>query len=88
MRRERRRPSDEEILAAIVELADDGFCERRVLAMHLRRFSERDLMKSLSRAASRNLILERRDGGGRTYLALSAEGWSVYRAAVRPAGSG
>jgi hypothetical protein len=74
-----RRPTDEEILAAIVELADDGFCERRELALRLRGFGERELMKSIARAARRNLILERRTPDGRTHLALTSEGWAVRR---------
>lgn len=77
----RRRPSDEEILAAIVDLADDGFCDRRELALHMRRFGERDLVKSLGRAARRNLILERRNAG-KVYIALTAEGWHVHRSAT------
>ena len=76
----RRRPTDEQILAAIVELADDGFCERRRLATALRGFGERDLMASLARAARRNLVLQRRGPDGRTYLALTSEGWAVHRA--------
>jgi hypothetical protein len=76
----RRRPTDEEILRAIVECADDGFCERRRLVSGLRGYGERDLMASLARAARRNLILERRGPDGRTYLALTSEGWSVHRA--------
>lgn len=80
--RRRRRPTDEEILRAIVACADDGFCERRRLVSGLRGFGERDLMASLSRAARRNLILERRGPDGRTYLALTSEGWNVHRATL------
>jgi hypothetical protein len=75
----RRRPTDEEILAAIVELADDGFAERRELALALPGFGERDLMKSIGRAVRRNLILERRGPDSKTYLALTPEGWNVHR---------
>lgn len=75
----RRRPTDEEILAAIVDLADDGFCDRRELAARLPGFGERELMKSLARAARRNLILDRRTPDGRTFLALTSEGWNVFR---------
>jgi hypothetical protein len=78
----RRRPTDEEILSAIVELADDGFCERRELALRLRGFGERDLVKSLGRAARRNLILERRAPGGGVFVALTSEGWNVHRSAA------
>jgi hypothetical protein len=78
--RRRRRPTDEEILEAIVDRADDGFCERRELVSAFRGYGERDLMASLGRAARRNLILERRGPDGRTYLALTSEGWNVHRA--------
>ncbi|HVY97562.1 MAG TPA: hypothetical protein VHA54_11440 [Solirubrobacterales bacterium] len=75
----RRRPTDEQILEAIVDLADDGFCDRRDLVPRLPGFGERELMKSLARAARRNLILERQAPDGRTYVALTSEGWNVLR---------
>jgi hypothetical protein len=78
VKRHRRRPTDEEILAAVVELADD-FCERRQLAVRMRAFGERQLMKSIARIARRNLVLERRGPDGRSYLSLTSEGWNVYR---------
>jgi hypothetical protein len=79
VKRHRRRPTDEEILAAVVELADDGFCERRQLAVRMRAFGERQLMKSIARIARRNLVLERRGSDGKNYVALTSEGWNVYR---------
>jgi hypothetical protein len=78
VKRHRRRPTDEEILAAVVELADDGFCERRQLAVRMRAFGERQLMKSIARIARRNLVLERRDSDGKNYVTLTSEGWNVY----------
>jgi hypothetical protein len=75
----RRLRSDEEILAAIVELADDGFCPRRDLVLHFQS-GERDLRRSISRAIRRGLLLERRGPDGRSYLALSSEGWEQFRA--------
>jgi hypothetical protein len=75
----RRLPTDEEILAVIVELADDGFCPRRDLVLHFRQSGERDLRRSIGRAARRGLILERRGPDGRSYLALSSEGWERFR---------
>jgi hypothetical protein len=80
VRRDRHRPTEEEILAAVVELADDGFCERRRLAIQMRSFGERALTKGIARAARRSLILERRGPDRKTYLALTSEGWQVHRA--------
>ncbi len=51
----RRRPTDEEILVAIVDLADDGCCDRRELIVSLPGFGEGELVKCLARAARRNL---------------------------------
>jgi len=75
----RRLATPEEILAAVVELADDGFCERRLLALRFRGLGERDLRRSISRAARGGLLLERRGPDGRIYLALSSEGWERIR---------
>ncbi len=74
-----RLPSDEEILAAIVALADDGFARRRDLFLSLRRVGERDLRRAIGRGARRGLILERRDREGRGFLAVSSEGWDLLR---------
>lgn len=75
----RRVVTDEEILAAIVELADDGFCRQQDLKLRFRAVLSRDLRRSIGRAVRRGLIIERRgpDGGG--YLALSSEGWNLLR---------
>jgi len=70
---------DEEILAAVVELADDGFCERGQLVLRFRQTGERDLRRSLGRAVRRGLLLQRRGPDGRTYFALSSEGWELAR---------
>lgn len=84
--RRRRRPTDEDILEAIADLVDDGFCERRELLAGFRGFGERELLASLARAARRNLILERRGPDGRSYVALTSEGWNVYRTNREPSG--
>jgi hypothetical protein len=72
-------PSDEEILGAIVALADDGFAARRDLILGFRKFGERDLRRALGRSARRGLILERKDAEGRGFVALSSEGWELLR---------
>jgi hypothetical protein len=77
-------PSDEEILAAIVALADDGFAARRDLILGFRKVGERDLRRALGRSARRGLILERRDASGRGFLAVSSEGWDLLRATGAP----
>jgi hypothetical protein len=72
-------PSDEEILAAIVALADDGFAPRRDLVLSFRRVGERDLRRAIGRCARRGLLLERRDAEGRGFIAVSTEGWDLLR---------
>jgi hypothetical protein len=78
--------ADEEVLAAVVELADDGFCEKRALAARFPRLGERDLRRSVARATRRGLLLERRGPDGRTYFALTGEGWDLLRLAKRVGG--
>ncbi len=70
---------EREILAAIVELADDGFCSRRELFALFRGRGERTLQRSVARAARHGLVLERRGPDGRSYLALTSEGWELLR---------
>ena len=76
-----RRPliAEEEILAAIVVLADDGFCRRDQLTLRFRTTGERELRRSLGRASRRGLVLERRGPEGRAYFAVSSEGWELLR---------
>ena len=72
-------PSDEEILRAIVELADDGFVPRHEVVMRFRGQGEREMRRAIGRSARRGLLLERRDPEGRSHLALSTEGWQALR---------
>jgi hypothetical protein len=66
-------------LAAVVEQADDGFCPSGELSLRLRQFGSRELRRGLKRTVRRGLLLERRGPDGRTYLALSSEGWEQFR---------
>lgn len=68
-----------EILKAVVALADDGFCLRRDLVPRFRALGERELRKSIARAERHGLLLERRGPDGRSYLALTGEGWETLR---------
>lgn len=71
--------AEEEILAAVVELADDGFYRRRELVPRFGGLGERQLRRSIARAVRNGLLLERRGPDGRSYLALTGEGWELLR---------
>jgi hypothetical protein len=75
----KRIPAPEEIVAAIVELADDGFCRRSELARTFPRLESRDLRRALRRAVAQGLVLERRGPDGAFHLAVSSEGWNRHR---------
>jgi hypothetical protein len=66
-------------VTAIVKLADDGFCRRSDLIPLFPRLGERDLRRSIRRAVTLGLVLERRGPDGGLYLALSGEGWDLLR---------
>jgi hypothetical protein len=72
-------PSDEEILRAIVDLGDDGFVPRYQLVARFRGQGERDMRRAIARSARRGLLLERRDPKGRSFVAVSSEGWEALR---------
>jgi hypothetical protein len=72
-------PSDEEILRAIVALADDGFVPRHRLVLRFRGQGEREMRRAIARSARRGLVLERKDPEGRSFLAVSSEGWELLR---------
>jgi hypothetical protein len=67
-------------VAAIVDLADDGFCRRADLAPRFRGLGERDLRRALRRAIAQGLVIERRGPDGAFHLAVSSEGWNRHRA--------
>ena len=66
-------------MAAIVELADDGFCRRGELARRFPDLGERDLRRALRRAVVLGLVIERRGPDGARHLAVSSEGWNLHR---------
>lgn len=80
MMRRRHGPSDEELLATVVELVDDGFCPRGELVLRLG-VGEREARRAIGRAARRGLLLQRLGLDGGSYLALSNEGWALLRSA-------
>lgn len=79
MRTRSKLPAPEEVAAAIVALADDGFCRRGELGQRFPRLGERDLRRALRRAVAQGLVLERRGPDGAFHLAVSSEGWNRLR---------
>jgi hypothetical protein len=77
--RKLRSPSPREILAVIVELADDGFCRRSALGLRFRGLGERELRRAIRRVVGLGLALERRGPDGRSYLTVTGEGWDLLR---------
>lgn len=71
-----------ELLAAIAESVDDGFCPAAELLPRFPRLGHRDLARLRGRTARRGLILERRGPDGRVYVALTSEGWRTLRASA------
>jgi hypothetical protein len=64
----RRKAEPEELLAAIAETVDDGFCPASELASRFPGLGHRDLVKLRARAARHGLVLERRAAtGGSTW---------------------
>jgi hypothetical protein len=41
--------------------------------------SDEEILRAIGRSARRGLVLERKDPEGRSFLAVSAEGWQVLR---------
>lgn len=75
----RKLPPPEEVVEAIVELADDGFCRRGELAQRFPRLGERDLRRAVRRAIALGYVIERRGPDGAFHVAVSSEGWSLRR---------
>jgi DNA-binding IscR family transcriptional regulator len=75
----RNSPSPDQIVAAIVAIADDGFCKRGELVQRFPKVGARDLRQALRRAVAAGLVIERRGPDGGFHLALSSEGWNLHR---------
>jgi len=74
------RITDEDVLAAIVDLAGDGYCLVRELIPVLPKRTHADRRRALNRAVNKGLVLERRGPDGRMHVALASEGWRELRA--------
>jgi hypothetical protein len=74
-----RLPPPEDVVAAIVQLADDGFARRRELGQRFPHLGERDLRRAVRRAVALGLVIERRGPDGAFHVAVSSEGWNRRR---------
>jgi hypothetical protein len=74
-----RRPKvePEQLFTTIAEAVDDGFYPVSSLVSAFPKLTHRELVRLRKRALRQGLVLERRGVDGRTYLALSSEGWRV-----------
>jgi hypothetical protein len=82
LRMRRKRIEPEELLAAIADEVDDGFCSASSLIPRFPKLSHRDLVRLRGQAVRRGLLLERRGPDGRAYLALTSEGWRALRSST------
>jgi hypothetical protein len=80
----RPKPEPEQLLAVIAEAADDGFYPASSLVSAFPKLGHRELVRLRKRAGRLGLVLERRGPDGRTYLALTSEGWRALRAPHEP----
>jgi hypothetical protein len=77
--RKRKKTEPEELLAAIAEAVDDGFCPASSLVSQFPKLSHREFVRLRGQALRRGLLLERRGPDGQVYLALTSEGWRALR---------
>lgn len=77
--RKRKKAEPEELLAAIAEAVDDGFCPASSLVPRFPKLSHRELVRLRVQTLRRGLLLERRGPDGQVYLALTSEGWRALR---------
>ena len=77
----RKRITDDDVLAAIVEWAGDGYCLAADVLPSLPKLGHADRRRALKRSVNRGLVLERRGPDGRAWVAVASEGWRQLRAA-------
>jgi hypothetical protein len=76
-----KRITDEEVLAAIVGRAGDGYCLIADLLPSLPKLSHADRRRAAHRSVNRGLLIQRRGPDGRAWVAVSSEGWRQRRVA-------
>jgi hypothetical protein len=76
-----KRITDEDVLAAIVDQAGDGYCLIADVLPSLPKSGHADRRRALNRSVNRGLVLERRGPDGRMHVAVASEGWRQLRAA-------
>jgi hypothetical protein len=78
-----KRAEPAQLLAAIADSVDDGFYPVSSLPADFPRLGHRETVRLRKRALRQGLLFERRGPDGRTYLALTSEGWRALRALRR-----
>ena len=56
-----------------------SYYPRHQLVARFRAQGERDMRRAIGRSARRGLLLERKDPKGRSFVAVSTEGWQALR---------
>jgi hypothetical protein len=74
----------QQLLVTIAEAVDDGFYPTSSLVSAFPKLTHRDLVRLEKQAVRQGLLFERRGPDGRTYLALTSEGWRALRANPLP----
>jgi hypothetical protein len=77
-----KRITDEDVLAAIVDRAGDGYCPTADLLPSLPKLTHADRRRAIHRAINHGLVIQRRAPDGREHVAIASEGWRTLRAAA------
>jgi hypothetical protein len=74
-----KRITDEDVLAAIIEVGGDGYCLSADVLPLLPSRTHADRRHALSRSVNRGLVIARRGPDGREHVAVASEGWRRLR---------
>jgi hypothetical protein len=74
-----KRITDEDVLAAIIEVGGDGYCLSADVLPLLPSRTHAYRRHALSRSVNRGLVIARRGPDGREHVAVASEGWRRLR---------
>jgi hypothetical protein len=72
--------TDDDVLAAIVDLAGDGYCLAADVFSLFPGRTHADRRRALHRAINGGVVIQRRGPDGREHVAVASEGWRQLRA--------